>query len=164
MNQRSLLDQIDFIKKLSVQGNKTNYVDAPYPKAVKMQLRKRLKKRKEREVAVGNSRNPSFSFCQQIGYKITNCHVRNSYEEKHGPELDTKATKFGLISQIEFCDMSNLHDFSSGLPTSNLAKKQMNYHLIIENTILKQQYDRFKSRHDVKKDILALASLISEGG
>ena len=85
-------------KTSSVQGNKTEYVEMPSPKVVKIQPRKRLKKRTEREVSVGNSRKPSCSFCQQIGHKITNCHVRNSYEKKHGPELDAKATKFGLIS------------------------------------------------------------------
>ena len=70
----------------------------PSTKAVKMQPRKRLKKRKEMEVAVGNSRKPSYSFCIEIGHKIPNYHVRNSYKAKCGPELDTKVSKFELIS------------------------------------------------------------------
>ena len=40
----------------------------------------------------------------------------------------------------------------------------MNNHLIIEKILLEHQCDRFKSRCDVKKDVLAVTSLISECG
>ena len=38
---------MNFDKKSSVRGNKTDYVDIPYPKAVKMQPSKRLKREKK---------------------------------------------------------------------------------------------------------------------
>ena len=112
-----------FNKSHQFKQKKSECVDAPSTKAVKMKPRKRLKKRKETEVAVGKARKPYCSFCNQIGHEISNCHVRNAYKAKHGPDLDAKMSKFGLISQIECCGINNLHDFSSGHPKSNLAKK-----------------------------------------
>ena len=70
MNLHSLLVQTHFVKKSSVQANESDYVDTLSPKAVKVQPRKRLKKRKETEVAVGSSRKQSCSFCHQIGHEI----------------------------------------------------------------------------------------------
>ena len=110
---------------------------------VKIQPRKRLKKN-ESEVAVGKSRKPSCLFYNQTGHKIPNCHVRNSHKSKYGPELDTKASTFGLISQIEHCDINALCDKFSGHPMSNLTNKQMTFHMILDKTVLKHHYDRLK--------------------
>ena len=128
----------------------------PSTKVVTMKPRKRLKKRKEMEVVVGNSRKLSYSFCNGIGCEIPNCHVRNSHKAKCDPELDTKVSKCELSSQIKHADINDLRDEHSGPTMSNLTKKQMTCHLMLDKTLLKHHHDRFNPRHHVKIDNVAV--------